>query len=75
MEEFELELGRLPVLIARSEVEKYFPGVLSRATLAKLASEGTGPPYLKVGRRVVYRTRDLLDWLTKQAVEVKTHNG
>ena len=63
----------LPPLIARSEVERYFPGVLRRSTLAKLASQGTGPPYLKIGRRVVYRTKDLLNWLLSRGVEVKTH--
>ena len=24
---------------------------------------GTGPPFLKIGRRVLYRKRDVLEWL------------
>ena len=36
---------------------------LSTAYLAKMRSIGGGPAYLKLGRRVVYSTDDLDDWL------------
>lgn len=36
---------------------------LARQTLAKLRVYGGGPRYIKVGRRVIYDTRDLDDWL------------
>jgi len=36
---------------------------LSTSTLAKLRHFGHGPPYLKLGARVLYRTRDLDDWM------------
>jgi predicted DNA-binding transcriptional regulator AlpA len=36
---------------------------LSASTLAKLRLKGTGPAYLKLGRRVVYRIDDLEDWI------------
>jgi predicted DNA-binding transcriptional regulator AlpA len=36
---------------------------LSQSTLAKLRLTGNGPPYCKLGRRVVYRREDLEAWL------------
>jgi predicted DNA-binding transcriptional regulator AlpA len=36
---------------------------LSRSTLSKRRVFGGGPKYLKLGRRVVYETRDLDVWL------------
>jgi len=36
---------------------------LAPSTLAKLRLNGNGPPYCKLGRRVVYRTEDLGAWL------------
>ncbi|EAQ33927.1 hypothetical protein NB311A_02687 [Nitrobacter sp. Nb-311A] len=36
---------------------------LSESTLAKLRLNGNGPTYCKLGRRVVYRTVDLEQWL------------
>jgi len=65
-------LQHLPPLIGRSEVHKFFPGILTPKTLANLASQGLGPPYFKIGRKIVYRTEDLLDWLQSRAVEVRT---
>jgi predicted DNA-binding transcriptional regulator AlpA len=36
---------------------------LSTSTLAKLRLTGDGPPFIKLGRRVVYRLSDLEKWL------------
>src|SRR5262245_7040915 len=36
---------------------------LAPSTLAKLRLNGCGPPYCKLGRRVVYRAEDLGAWL------------
>jgi hypothetical protein len=36
---------------------------LSESTLAKLRVNGNGPPYCKLGRRVIYRAEDLQSWL------------
>jgi predicted DNA-binding transcriptional regulator AlpA len=36
---------------------------LAESTLAKLRLNGNGPIYCKLGRRVVYRTADLEEWL------------
>lgn len=43
---------------------------LAESTLEKLRVSGSGPPYCKLGRRVVYRVGDLIDWLEAS----KTHN-
>lgn len=35
-------------------------------TLERWRSTGTGPPFVKVGRRVAYRLSDLENWLVEQ---------
>jgi len=67
-------------------VQEQFPPFLTRKeaarllglrpkTLANWASSGMGPPFLRLGRRVLYRSQDLLEWLKAHAVEVKTTRG
>lgn len=36
---------------------------LSPSTLAKMRLSGDGPPYAKLGRRVVYRPEDIEAWI------------
>ncbi len=36
---------------------------MSKRTLEKWRSEGNGPPFLKLGRRVLYSVADLEEWL------------
>jgi predicted DNA-binding transcriptional regulator AlpA len=45
---------------------------LSESTLAKLRLNGNGPRYCKLGRRVVYRPRDLDQWLQSRAAQDTT---
>jgi predicted DNA-binding transcriptional regulator AlpA len=40
---------------------------LGVSTLNKLRVRGGGPSYLKLGRRVVYRTDDLTEWAGQKA--------
>lgn len=40
---------------------------LGVSTLNKLRVRGGGPRYLKLGRRVVYRTTDLTEWADQRA--------
>ena len=54
---------KLPPVIARSHVEKLLGGVISAKRLANLGSLGEGPKRWKTGRKVFYRTEDLLEWL------------
>lgn len=39
---------------------------LSPKTLETMRSRGGGPPYVKLGRRVLYRKRDLEEWLASK---------
>ena len=39
------------------------------STLAHWRSEGRGPAFIKIGKRVAYQGRDLNAWLTRQRVE------
>ncbi len=36
---------------------------MSKRTLEKWRGEGTGPPFLKLGRRVLYSVADLEEWI------------
>jgi hypothetical protein len=56
-------IDKLPPLISRDHVEKLLGGVVSSKTLANLDSLGDGPKRMRIGRKIVYRTEDLLDWL------------
>jgi predicted DNA-binding transcriptional regulator AlpA len=60
----------LPPIIARDHVEKLLGGVISAKTLANLDSIGTGPKRMRIGRKVAYRTEDLLDWLASRTVHL-----
>jgi len=62
---------RVPPFIARQEVPKFFPGMISPKTLAKLASQGEGPPFYMIRGKVVYDTRELWDWLTRKSIRVE----
>jgi hypothetical protein len=41
---------------------------LARSTLAKLRCLGGGPPFIKAGRKVLYRPIDLTNWLDQRRV-------
>ena len=41
---------------------------IARATLEKWRREGKGPPYIKLGKRVVYRASAVEAWLEEQTV-------
>lgn len=43
-------------------------GIANYSTLAKWRHHKIGPPYLRLGKRVGYRGRDLLDWIEAQTV-------
>ena len=59
---------KLPPIIARSQIEKLLGGVISAKRLANLDSLGEGPkPRMRIGRKIAYRTEDLLNWLASRA--------
>ena len=59
---------KLPPIIARAEVGKLLGGVISSKRLANLDSEGKGPKRMRIGRKVAYKTEDLLDWLAARTI-------
>ena len=51
-------------LIPRSEVPRYIP--IKSQTLARWATEGSGPSFVKLGKRLVaYRSGDLRQWIRR----------
>jgi hypothetical protein len=56
----------LPPVIARDHVERLLGGIISSKSLANLDSLGAGPKRMRVGRKVAYRTEDLLEWLSNR---------
>ena len=44
---------------------------LQKSTLDKWRSEGCGPPFVRVGRLVMYRPEDLNDWIESQVVQFR----
>jgi predicted DNA-binding transcriptional regulator AlpA len=63
-------IPKLPPLISRDHVEKILGGIISSKTLANLDSLGEGPKRMRVGRKVVYKTEDLLEWLASRTVHL-----
>ena len=63
----------LPPLIPRSKVAELLGGLYSAKYLANLNSMGEGPPFIKIGRKVVYRRDDLVDWLEEKAKRGEEH--
>jgi predicted DNA-binding transcriptional regulator AlpA len=55
------EMTDIPKVVTTAEAARVLG--LSESTLAKLRLNGNGPIYCKLGRRVVYRTADLEQWL------------
>ena len=43
------------------------------STLAHWRSEGIGPPFHKLGARILYSGRDLNDWIAGHRVETAEH--
>ncbi len=53
------------VLIRRADLPRYLP--IAAQTAARWACAGQGPPFIKVGARLVaYRAGDLREWLQSQ---------
>jgi excisionase family DNA binding protein len=48
---------------------------LSRQTMAKLRVYGGGPPFLKLGRRVLYDPSDLDQWLASHRRKSTSEQG
>jgi predicted DNA-binding transcriptional regulator AlpA len=53
-----------PVYIDEQELSRLT--TLSRTTLQTMRSKGVGPPYAKLGHRVVYRLADVECWIAER---------
>jgi predicted DNA-binding transcriptional regulator AlpA len=58
-------IDELPEILSRPQLAE-FSGVATQ-TLARWAMDKTGPKVTHLGRRVVYRKRDVLTWLDEGA--------
>ncbi len=65
------EGGFAPKFLGRREVAKMYG--LSPKWLANLASEGKGPKYRKLGKKVLYRVEDFEKWVKENSIEIKTN--
>ena len=48
---------------------------ISRRTLANWRLRGDGPPFVKAGRAVRYRRRDLISWIESRTVHSTSDKG
>lgn len=55
-----------PPIIGRSQIEKFFPGVLNAKTLANYEAQGLGIPKYKVGKKVCYFIEDILIYINNK---------
>ena len=56
--------------LTRRQVGEIFG--ISPKWLANLNSQGKGPRYLKLGKKVLYRVQDVEKWIEENALKVKT---
>ena len=61
------------MVISNSEAAQHLG--LSESTLNKLRLTGGGPTYIKLGRRVLYKTQDLEDWLGRHRRSSTSDHG
>ena len=62
----------LPPIIARDKIEELLGGVIRSKTLANYDSLGIGPKgRMRIGRKVAYRTGDLLEWIANRTVSLQ----
>ena len=65
------ERWQAPV-VARTEIKVFTGGAMNEKYLANLDSAGLGPAgRFRLGRKIVYPVRPLVEWLESRATEVK----
>ncbi|HOE79189.1 MAG TPA: hypothetical protein PLX58_04425 [Smithellaceae bacterium] len=58
-------------IVARTEIKDFTGGAISEKYLANLDSLGKGPANrFRLGRKVVYRTSDVVDWLQSRSESI-----
>ena len=63
-------IAKLPILVAREKIGDYLGGVYTSKYMARLDSEGKGPKRMRVGRKIAYRSEDLVSWLEANSIEL-----
>ncbi len=59
----------LPIVFARTEVDKLTGGALKARTLANWHSQGKGPDFVRDGKRVVYEKESFIQWYAERLKE------
>lgn len=60
-----------PVMVARQQLPKYFPGMTAR-TWANMAHEKKGPKYYRIGKLTWYVVEDVASYLMQNPVETSS---
>ena len=56
----------LPQILSERELAQHLG--LNARTLARMRDERRGPPHIRIGRKVAYRSADVSAWLEQQVV-------
>ncbi len=56
-------------VVARTEMERFTGGLISGGCLANLDSAGAGPARVKMGRKVGYPIKSLIEWLRARSTK------
>ncbi len=62
-------LPTLPKMMTRKEAQKQFGGLYTPGYMANLDSEKKGPKKSRIGRKVVYKSDDFIEWLIARLSE------
>jgi len=64
-------IEELPPIMSRKRASELLGGAVSYKSLANADSLGNGPPRYKVGKTVVYVTKDLIAWIASRSERLK----
>jgi len=62
-------LESLPPFVSRQDIQKVFGSIISPKTMATYDSIGIGCKHVKIGRKVVYKTSDFVEWMEDRATQ------
>lgn len=60
--------GTEKLFLTPAELVKRYQGKISTRTLANWRSQGTSPPFCKVGGRILYPLEELIEWERRRTV-------
>lgn len=63
-----------PLYLTPEEVTERFRGAISTGTLANWRAIRVGPPFVKIGKAIVYPVADLNQWADQQTVRCRATN-